>query len=158
MAKVLYDIYQIKNAKSSVVGRYFARAVPTETIDTEGLAHHIFSHGSSFTEEDIEGILKKAEKCIVEQLLDSKKVKLNKLGTFYLSVQNRKGGAESVEDFSITQNVQGLRIRFLPEQADNSSLTSKSMMQKANFKWAEELKRDSAAGKPDSGGGGDDGE
>ena len=35
MAKVLYDIYQIKNAKSPVVGRYFARAVPTETIDTE---------------------------------------------------------------------------------------------------------------------------
>ncbi len=41
MGKVLYDIYKVMNVKSPVNGRFFGRVVPTETMDTEGLAQHI---------------------------------------------------------------------------------------------------------------------
>ena len=77
MSKVIYDIYKVKNQRSSVYGRYFGRVVNTETINTEGLAQHIAEHGSPYTEDIVEGVLKKAEKCILELLLDSKKVKLD---------------------------------------------------------------------------------
>ena len=149
MGKVLYDIYKVKNVKSPVNGRFFGRVVPTETMDTEGLAQHIAEHGSVFTEDVVNGVLEKARRCILELLLDSKKVKLNGLGTFYLSAHNRKGGADTLEDFSVTKNIQGLHIRFLPDQSDSKNLSAKTLYQKANFKWAEELKRESAESKPD---------
>jgi len=149
MGKVLYDIYKVKNVKSPVNGRFFGRVVPTETMDTEGLAQHIAEHGSVFTEDVVNGVLDKARRCILELLLDSKKVKLNGLGTFYLSAHNRKGGADTLEDFSVTKNIQVLHIRFLPDQSDSKNLSAKTLFQKANFKWAEELKRESAESKPD---------
>ena len=149
MGKVLYDIYKVKNVKSPVNGRFFGRVVPTEPMDTEGLAQHIAEHGSVFTEDVVNGVLDKARRCILELLLDSKKVKLNGLGTFYLSAHNRKGGADTLEDFSVTKNIQGLHIRFLPDQSDSKNLSAKTLFQKANFKWAEELKRESAESKPD---------
>ena len=109
MAKVIYDIYKVTNDQSPVFGRHFGRVVHTETMDTEMLAQHIAEHGSPYTEDVVSGVLKKAEKCILEQLLDSKKVKLDGLGTFYLSAQNAKGGAAKVEDFSVTKNLKGLK-------------------------------------------------
>ena len=85
MGKVLYDIYKVKNVRSTVNGRFFGRVVHTETMNTEALAQHIAEHGSVYTEDVVAGVLDKARKCILEQLLDSKKVKLDGLGTFYLS-------------------------------------------------------------------------
>jgi hypothetical protein len=82
-------------------------------------------------------------------LLDSKKVKLDGLGTFYLSAQNAKGGAAKVEDFSVTKNIKGLRLRFLPDQSDSKNLTAKSLYRKASFMWAEDLKHESAESKPE---------
>ena len=72
MAKVIYDIYKVTNDQSPVFGRHFGRVVHTETMDTEMLAQHIAEHGSPYTEDVVSGVLKKAEKCILEQLLDSK--------------------------------------------------------------------------------------
>ena len=149
MAKVIYDIYKVTNDQSPVFGRHFGRVVHTETMNTEALAQHIAEHGAVYTEDVVAGVLDKARKCILEQLLDSKKVKLNGLGTFYLSAHNRKGGADTLEDFSVTKNIQGLHIRFLPDQSDSKNLSAKTLYQKANFKWAEELKRESAESKPD---------
>ena len=149
MGKVLYDIYKVKNVRSTVNGRFFGRVVHTETMNTEALAQHIAEHGSVYTEDVVAGVLDKARKCILEQLLDSKKVKLDGLGTFYLSAQNRKGGAETVEDFSVTQNLKGLHLRFLPDQTESKSLSAKSLYQKAHFKWAEDLQRESAESKPE---------
>jgi len=149
MSKVLYDIYKMKNARSSSNNRYFGRVVHTETLDTEDLAKHIAEHGSVFTEDVVAGVLKKAEKCILEVLLDSKKVKLNGLGTLYCTLQNKKGGAATVSDFSINKNVKGLRIRFLPDLSANANLSSKALAQKANFMWAEDLRNESAEERPE---------
>ena len=149
MAKVIYDIYKVTNDQSPVFGRLFGRVVHTETMDTEMLAQHIAEHGSPYTEDVVSGVLKKAEKCILEQLLDSKKVKLDGLGTFYLSAQNTKGGAAKLEDFSVTKNIKGLRVRFLPDQSDSKNLTAKQLYQKANFMWAEDLKHESAESRPE---------
>ena len=115
MAKVIYDIYKVTNDQSPVFGRHFGRVVHTETMDTEMLAQHIAEHGSPYTEDVVSGVLKKAEKCILEQLLDSKKVKLDGLGTFYLSAQNAKGGAYRKASFMWAEDLKHESAESKPE-------------------------------------------
>ena len=155
MSKIIYDIYKNTNEASSSHGKYFGRIVHVETLNTRKLARHISEHGSVYTQDVVEGVLTKAESCILEMLLESKKVKLEGLGTFYLMAENKKGGALSIDKFSPKTSLVGLHIRFLPDSSADSQLNSKDMLQKATFMWAEDLKRDAAEGRPDNGGGTD---
>lgn len=151
MSKIIYDVYKSTNTKSTSYGKYFGRIIHTETLTTRKLAKHIAEHGSVYTQDVVEGVLTKAEACIVEQLLESKKIKLEGLGTFYLMAENKNGGAVSLEKFNPKTTLKGLHIRFLPDSSSESQLNSKDMLAKANFIWAEDLKRDSAEGRPTDG-------
>ena len=152
MSKIIYDVYKSTNEKSASYGKYFGRIVHTETLSTRKLAKHIAEHGSVYTQDVVEGVLTKAEACIVEQLLESKKIKLESLGTFYLMAENKNGGAVSLDKFNPKTTLKGLHIRFLPDSSSESQLNSKDMLAKANFMWAEDLKRGAAEGRPDDGG------
>ena len=160
MSKIIYDVYQNKNANNAAYGKYFGRIVHTETLNTRKLARHIADHGSVYTQDVVEGVLTKAEACIVEMLLESKKIKLEGLGTFYLMAENKKGGAVSIDKFNPKSSFKGLHIRFLPDQGDEAGLNSKEVLAKATFMWAEDLKREKAESRPTSpsnGGGNDSG-
>ncbi len=160
MSKIIYDVYQNKNANNAAYGKYFGRIVHTETLNTRKLARHIADHGSVYTQDVVEGVLTKAEACIVEMLLESKKIKLEGLGTFYLMAENKKGGAVSIDKFNPKSSFKGLHIRFLPDQGDEAGLNSKEVLAKATFMWAEDLKREKAESRPTSpsnGGGSDNG-
>ena len=160
MSKIIYDVYQNKNANNAAYGKYFGRIVHTETLNTRKLARHIADHGSVYTQDVVEGVLTKAEACIVEMLLESKKIKLEGLGTFYLMAENKKGGAVSIDKFNPKSSFKGLHIRFLPDQGDEAGLNSKEVLAKATFMWAEDLKREKAESRPTSpsnGGGSDSG-
>ncbi len=157
MSKIIYDVYQNKNDKSAAYGKYYGRIVHTETLNTRKLAKHIAEHGSVYTQDVVEGVLTKAEACIVEMLLESKKVKLEGLGTFYLMAENKKGGAASLDKFTPKGTFNGLHIRFLPDSSSESQLNSKDILAKATFMWAEDLKREKAEARPttpSNGGGG----
>ena len=156
MSKIIYDVYKNKNTASRVYGMYFGRIVHTETLNTRKLARHIADHGSVYTQDVVEGVLTKAEACIIEMLLESKKVKLEGLGTFYLMAQNKKGGVESLDKFNPKTSLSGLHIRFLPDSSGEAQLNSKDVLAKATFMWAEDLKREAAASRPASDGGGDE--
>ena len=91
MSKIIYDVYKSTNTSSSAYGKFFGRIVHTETLNTRKLAKHISEHGSVYDQDVVEGVLTKAEACIVEMLLESKKVKLEGLGTFYLMGENKRG-------------------------------------------------------------------
>ena len=150
MSKIIYDVYQNKNENNVSYGKYFGRIVHTETLNTRKLARHIADHGSVYTQDVVEGVLTKAEACIVEMLLESKKIKLEGLGTFYLMAENKKGGAVSIDKFNPKTTFSGLHIRFLPDQGDEAGLNSKDVLSKATFMWAEDLKREKAEGRPTS--------
>ena len=162
MSKIIYDVYQNKNENNVSYGKYFGRIVHTETLNTRQLARHIADHGSVYTQDVVEGVLTKAEACIVEMLLESKKVKLEGLGTFYLMGENKRGGVASLDKFNPKTSFAGLHIRFLPDSSTDAQLNSKDMLAKATFMWAEDLKRESAESRPapegNSGGNGDSGE
>jgi predicted histone-like DNA-binding protein len=150
MSRIIYDVYQNKNENNAAYGKYFGRIVHTETLNTRNLAKHISEHGSVYTQDVVEGVLTKAESCILEMLLESKKVKLEGLGTFYLMAENKKGGAISIDKFNPRSTFSGLHIRFLPDLSGEAQLNSKDMLQKATFMWAEDLKREKAESRPAS--------
>ena len=154
MSKIIYDVYQNANETSAAYGKFYGRIVHTETLNTRKLAKHIAEHGSVFTQDVVEGVLTKAEACIVEMLLESKKVKLEGLGTFYLMAENKKGGAPSLEKFNPKSTFNGLHIRFLPDSSSDTQLTSKDVLAKATFMWAEDLKREKAEARPTTPSGG----
>jgi hypothetical protein len=77
--------------------------------------------------------MKKFKTCLLEMLLESKKVKINGLGTFYLTCECQKGGADKEDDFNVAQHMKALHIRFLPDQAAEENLSSREFIKKAEF-------------------------
>ena len=130
MAKLLTKKYQSTNQKSPTFGKGYGRIVHTETLSTEQFINHICSHGSPFDRATITGVLVAACDCLVEQVLDSKKVRLGDLGTFYLSAETEPG--DSAEEFT-DDNVKKVHLRFLPNLKQSYPLDSVSMRGKASF-------------------------
>ena len=158
MAKLFYRMYQntINNEKTN--GKFYARLVHTETLGLEALAEHIAHHGTVYTEDVVLGVLKKFSSCLLEMLYDSKKVKIEGLGTFYLSAAST--GAESVDEFS-ADNIKRIRVRFLPEQVRQklSSTRLRSEVSLLNIANLTEVgDSGSGSGTGGSGNGGDDNE
>ena len=135
MSKILYEVYKndIKDLESVMYGKWYARLKSIETLTMTKLAKHISEHGSVFTEDVVEGVLKKFKTCLLEMLLDSKKVKIAGLGTFYLTAECTKGGADKEEDFNVNQHLAALHIRFLPDQTAEDNLSSREFIKKAEF-------------------------
>ena len=149
MSKIIYDIYRNVKVGSVSEGRYFGRILQTETLNTAKLAMHIAEHGSPYTRDIVEGVLRKAESCILELILDSKKIKIDGLGTFYITGENQKHGTISIDRFNPKTSFKGLHIRFLPDQATEANLSSRSVLNQASFIWAEDLKREKAEDRPE---------
>ena len=78
-------------------------------------------------------MLEKFRSCLVEMLLESKKVKIEGLGTFYCTLENQKNGALKKEDFNVNKHLKALHIRFLPEQTTEENISSREFLKKAEF-------------------------
>ncbi len=135
MSKIIYEVYQndIKDSESAMYGKWYARLKSIETLNTTKLAKHIAEHGSVFTQDVVEGVMVKFKNCLLEMLLESKKVKVGGLGTFYLTAECEKGGAEKEADFNVNQHLKALHIRFLPDQTAEDNISSREFIKKAEF-------------------------
>ena len=133
MAKIFYEVRQNKNEKSLVKGKWFAHSKSVETMNTRKLAKHISEHGSVYTTDVVFGVLEKFRSCLVEMLLESKRVKIDGLGTFFTTLENEPGGAAKKEEFSVTKNLKALHIRFMPEQEQEMKISSREFIKKAEF-------------------------
>ena len=133
MAKIFYELRQNKNNLSKIFGKWFAHSKTVETLNTRKLAQHISEHGSIYTPDVVYGVLEKFRSCLIEMLLDSKRVKIDGLGTFFTTIENEKGGAVSEEKFSVNTNLKALHIRFLPEQEQEMNISSREFFKKAEF-------------------------
>ncbi len=58
-------------------------------------------------------------------ILNTKKVKIEGLGTFYCTLENQKNGALKKEDFNVNKHLKALHIRFLPEHATEENISSR---------------------------------
>ena len=139
MAKILYEVYQNQNSKSAALGKYYARAKSLETLNTRKLAQHIAEHGSIYTPDIVYGVLEKFRSCLIEMLLNSKKVKIEGLGTFYCTLTTK--GELKKADFKPNKDVTALHIRFLPETAAEQNISSKEFLKQAEFINIEDLRQ-----------------
>ena len=133
MAKIFYELRQNKNNKSQVFGKWFAHSKSIETLNTRKLAKHISEHGSVYTQDVVFGVLEKFRSCLVEMLLESKRVKIDGLGTFFTTLENEPGGAPKKEEFNVAKNLKALHIRFMPEQEQEMNISSREFIKKAEF-------------------------
>ena len=152
MAKIFYELRQNKNSLSKIFGKWFAHSKTIEVLNTRKMAQHISEHGSIFTPDVVYGVLEKFRSCLIEMLLDSKRVKIDGLGTFFTTIENEKGGAISADKFSVSSNLKALHIRFLPEQEQEMNISSREFFKKAEFINIDSLKGgDSSTGSENGG-------
>jgi predicted histone-like DNA-binding protein len=142
-------VYQNQNEHSSAYGKWYGRVKYLESLNTRKLATHISEHGSIYTPDVVYGVLEKFRSCLLEMLLNSKKVKIEGLGTFYTTLECKKGGALTKDKFNINSNIDGLHIRFLPEQEQEQNISSRQFLKQAEF-----INVDSLLKKEDENGGG----
>ena len=133
MAKILYEVKQNQNSFSAAFGKWYAQIKTLETLNTRRLAQHISEHGSIYTPDVVYGVLEKFRSCLLEMLLESKKVKIEGLGTFYCTLENQRKGADKKEDFDVKKHLKALHIRFLPEQEQEQNISSREFLKKAEF-------------------------
>ena len=147
---VLYKIYKNQNSTSKNYGQSYGRVVTTNTMSYGDLCRHMSEHNSVYGKDVCLGVADKLQSCILEQLLEGKKVQFGELGTFYLAVKST--GANSEDDFSVATNIKGLYLRFAPSRTDVNNLSSKMLKQKATFMNAKDLLDPKAKKKEDEGG------
>ena len=154
MAKIFYLLKQnyIKNSK--VKGKWFAHGKTVEVLNTRKMANHIAEHGSIYTPDVVFGVLEKFRSCLLEMLLNSKRVKIDGLGIFFTTLENEAGGAAKKEDFSPQKNLKGLHIRFLPDQMAETNISSREFIKKAEFVNAEAFAGALVEDEPSNGSGG----
>ncbi len=128
-----YVLKQVKNVKSPVKDRWFAHVDRQGTLSTRGLAQHMIEHGLVGNRAEVESILTKLSECIPELVGQGYGVKLDGIGIFYPSIANKKGGADSVQDFTVTKNIEGVRFRFRPDSTNLDDLTCKAFGKKVSF-------------------------
>ena len=111
---IRYKLYQNKNVKSAQYQKWYARTVTDESIDTIGLAEHMASHNSPYSEGVIKGVLTDMIKCIM---------KLDDLAIFSCGMSCSP--ADSASEFSVSGNVKGVHLRARATgRSSNSNLNS----------------------------------
>ena len=152
MAKIIYEVKQNQNSYSAAFGKWYAQIKNLETLNTRKLANHISEHGSIYTPDVVYGVLEKFRSCLLEMLLNSKKVKIEGLGTFYCTLENQKKGALKKEDFNPNKHLKALHIRFLPEQAAEENISSREFLKQAEFINVDSLLKSEETGGSDNSG------
>ena len=114
---------------SPAYGKYFGHVVATKTMSYQELCKHMSEHNSVYGEDVCLGVANKLQSCMLEQLLEGKKVQFGDLGTFYLAAKSK--GTVKEEDFNIGVNIGGLYLRFAPSRQDVNDLSSKTLKKKA---------------------------
>ena len=99
----------------------YAKAQVKEVMSFRDFVNHISEHGG-YKRGQVKGVLSDMCSCLVEQLLEGKKVMLDELGNFWLSLSSE--GAESCEAFN-AKNITGVNIIFTPGE-DFENLLSRA--------------------------------
>lgn len=115
------------NVRNLGYGKYYPEVDLQSTLSLKGFAKHMADHGSIYSQDILEGVLKKITQCLPELISQGVPVQLEPLGTFYPSVKVDKPvqNIAAMEGSDPNEVVKGVHIRFLPYGVDNENLTSR---------------------------------
>ena len=109
---ILYKILQDTRENSLTSGQWFARAVHTQAIELEAMAHEI-EENVSVKYSDVSAVLIELINVMNRHLNASERVVLNGFGSFKIGLKTK--GSLRKEDFSASKNIVGSRLNFCPE-------------------------------------------
>lgn len=106
-----YSVYMMQNTiGKDETPKAYAKAQMKEVMSFRDFTKHIADHGG-YTRGKVKGVLTDMCECLVEMLLEGKKVQLDELGDFWLSLSSE--GANSIEEFT-SDNIKSVNIIFTP--------------------------------------------
>lgn len=107
-----YSVYKQPNPSDETAEpKAYAKAQMTELIPFDALVAHLADHNGVFSRGTVKGVIADACSCIVELLLDGKKVQFGELGDFWISLSSN--GTDAIESFS-SKNIKAVNIIFTP--------------------------------------------
>ena len=115
---VFFRLHQDKSRNTQRSGKWYARAVSTSVVNTRQLAE-IMQRNCTVKRSDIMAVIEELVETMRDQLQDSKRIKLDGFGSFKIGV--RSIGANSAKEFSVSENIKGMRVIFSPERASDSA-------------------------------------
>ena len=107
---VIYKIYKNNNKKNAGFGKFYARAMHNGTTNLDDIAA-IIERNCSMKKSDVKAVL--TELVMTAQIQDSKRVKLDGLGSFKIGISTK--GAESAAAFNPAKHIKNMRVIFMPE-------------------------------------------
>ena len=106
-----YSVYMLPNQMNKKEApKAYAKAQVKEVMTFRQFVAHIAEHGGH-KRGQVKGVLSDTCSCLVEQLLEGKKILLDDLGNFWISLTSM--GAENCEAFT-SKNITGVKIIFTP--------------------------------------------
>lgn len=126
---------QNQNDDSTAFGKWFLRALYPDTLSLKGLIERVAWDQSVYSRDIIEGVIKRVTLVMVEQLQAGQPVKWEGLGTFNPQLDCGKMGKNDRETLvkAGDQAINGVHIRFTPENSKGEELTSKKFKDLCTF-------------------------
>ena len=129
---IKYVLKENKNKKSLAFGKWYAFPVVEETVDLAKLAKHMEEHNTGFSEAMCLGMMTAMVKCIKEQLLAGKNVKIDNLAIFSVGIRNKEG-AKTEAEFTAANNIAGVKLRARATGTlSNANLNNDASVRKAS--------------------------
>ena len=118
-----------ENQQNAGYGKYYLEVARKPTLSLKGFAQHMVDHGSIYSRDIIEGVLRKITQCLPELISQGIPVQLEPLGTFSPSLKNKKDGITLTKllsgNWDVNEQVEGVRFNFLPYSVADENLTSR---------------------------------
>ncbi|MBO5625741.1 MAG: HU family DNA-binding protein [Prevotella sp.] len=107
-----YSVYLQSNPMDDTAApKAYAKAQMHELMTFGKFIEHISKHNGVYTRGTVRGVVVDMCECLVEQLLEGKKVQLGELGSFWVSLASE--GATSMEEFTASK-IKAVNIIFTP--------------------------------------------
>jgi len=150
---LIYKPFQSQLATKDGEKLYYPRLVKIgRIVDTQKIAE-LIAEKSSLTPGDVHNVIRNLMTVMREQLLNSRTVKLEGLGTFTMIARAGGKGVKREKDVNSSQ-INGLRCQFTPEFRRNAGNTTRALTDGVEFISLAELAKTMLLTDTDDGGGG----
>ena len=105
-----YSVFMMGNPMDvDAAQKAYAKAQVSEIMPFSQFVKHIADHNGVFTRGTVKGVIADMCECLVEMLLEGKKVQLAELGNFWISIGSE--GAEDLKKFTESNITVSIRPR-----------------------------------------------
>ena len=128
-----YVLQKVVNPTSRVNNRWFAWVDYQGTLSARGLAEYLQNLGVRLDRAMLEEVIVRLAQAIPEIVAQGYGVQIPGLGIFHATIANKKGGAASAKEFTVSKNIKGVRFQFRPDSTDLDNITTKAFGKKVSF-------------------------